>query len=181
MTTIYVSLPTSVRMFEKFSQGDTKEFCDRSLMSALQLSFNFVILLMISGKGFVGAWHVIVIEDTKQMILSQQGAARITVPTCVRREHSRQWCLPCIISLFSWQTNQNKKTCGCFTVSNLPSLGTPLFQLGAWVAGPGVDLGVLGAALLVGRSRCPWGAQGGETERPYPWDKPSPGPGNQRI
>ena len=51
---INVSLPTSVRMLERFGQDDTKEFCDRNLMSALQLLINFVILLVISGKGFVG-------------------------------------------------------------------------------------------------------------------------------
>lgn len=83
---INVLFPTLVRMSERLSQGDTKEFCDRNSMTAFQLSINFVIFLVISGKGFVEPDHVIIIEGHKiEDFRSAQGTARITVSNLFKK------------------------------------------------------------------------------------------------
>ena len=58
-TMIYTSFLTLVRMSERFSQVDTKVFCDRNLMGTLQFLINFVIPLVISGKGLLESDHLI--------------------------------------------------------------------------------------------------------------------------
>lgn len=77
-------------------------------------------------------------------MLGQQGIAVITVLTCEKRvfytavstlHYSSIW--------LTKQTKQNKKTGDYSTAVQSPFPWNPHSQLGAWVAGPGLDLGVL--------------------------------------